>query len=130
MQSHELAQKFMELAKRDCIALRVLGADIDVADETIGFHAQQAVEKCLKAVLVLHAVEFRKTHNLDELIDLLHEYSLPTPPNMDALDALTPYAVLLRYDFAVNEPVSREQTSDLVKSIFAWASRLVNEANR
>jgi len=63
----------------------VLEADRNVADETIGFHAQQAVEKCLKAVLILHEIEFRKTHNLDELVDLLKEHTLPQPPNTDGL---------------------------------------------
>ena len=37
---------------RFSFALQVLGADENVADESIGFHAQQAVEKCLKAVLM------------------------------------------------------------------------------
>ena len=35
------------------------------------FHAQQAVEKSIKAVLVHHGIDFPKTHNLQVLIDLL-----------------------------------------------------------
>jgi len=72
MQPHDLARKFLELAMRDRAALRVLEADRDVADETIGFHAQQAVEKCLKAVLILHAIEFRKTHKNYEITVTVH----------------------------------------------------------
>lgn len=34
------------------------------------FHAQQAAEKYLKAFLVWHQIEFRKTHDLQELLNL------------------------------------------------------------
>lgn len=125
MQPHDLGRKFLELAMRDFIALRVLVADGDVADETIGFHAQQAVEKCLKAVLILYKIEYRKTHNLDELIDLLQENALPLPPNLDDLDMLTPYAVLMRYDFGVSESLNRDRTIILVKDVYDWANGLI-----
>jgi len=59
-QGIDLARKFLLLASRDCYALQVLLEDAQVADETIGFHAQQAVEKCLKTVLILHGVTFKK----------------------------------------------------------------------
>jgi HEPN domain-containing protein len=45
----------------------------------VGFHAQQAVEKCLKAVLAQHRVEVHKTHDLRALLDLLVERNLPIP---------------------------------------------------
>ncbi len=130
MHLRDLARKFLELAMRDCIALRVLAADGDVADETIGFHAQQAVEKCLKAVLILHGIEFRKTHNLDELVDLLKDHAVAEPPNTSELDMLTPYAVLLRYDFGVNESLSREQSMVLVKDTYEWANGLVDRSSQ
>jgi len=47
-QSIDLARKFLLLAARDSYTLKVLSKDTQVVDETIGFHAQQAVEKCLK----------------------------------------------------------------------------------
>ena len=49
---------------------------------------------------------------------------------MNDLDTLTPYAVLLRYDFGVSESLSREQTVSLVGSVYVWASNLVNKTNR
>jgi len=129
MQACDLANKFLELAGRDCTALRVLAADSSTADETVGFHAQQAVEKCLKAVLILHAIEFRKTHALDELIDLLKKHDLPLPSNADELDFLTPYAVLLRYDFDTCESLSREETISLVNNVYLWTESLLQKAS-
>jgi len=35
------------------------------------FHAQQTAEKCLKAVLTWHQVEFPKTRAIEELLDLV-----------------------------------------------------------
>lgn len=50
-QPADLARRFLALAERDLKAFRKLAGDPDIDDEIVGFHAQQAVEKCLKAVL-------------------------------------------------------------------------------
>jgi HEPN domain-containing protein len=42
------------------------GADLFAS--AICFHAQQAVEKFLKAFLVFHDIDFPKTHDLDYLL--------------------------------------------------------------
>ncbi|HJT34386.1 MAG TPA: HEPN domain-containing protein [Pirellulales bacterium] len=64
--------------------------------DTVCFHAQQCVEKYLKAVLVLHATPFPKTHDLSVLVALL-----PTKfrPQLDRKDQklLTDYATVRRY---------------------------------
>ncbi|MDQ7003296.1 MAG: HEPN domain-containing protein [Ghiorsea sp.] len=99
--------------------------DAQVADEVIGFHAQQAVEKCLKTVLVLHGVAFRKTHALDELLDLLKDEKLSVPENEEQLEYLTPYAVLWRYDFDSSESLARENTVDVVKQVYRWAENIL-----
>jgi HEPN domain-containing protein len=41
--------------------------------EDLCFHAQQATEKALKAVLVLKSVPFLRTHNIRTPMDLLPE---------------------------------------------------------
>lgn len=64
-QAADLARRFLALADRDLRAFEKLVSDPEIDDEVIGFHAQQAVEKCLKAVLVRHSIEFRKVHDLE-----------------------------------------------------------------
>ncbi len=68
---------------------------------TICFHAQQAVEKFLKAFLVFHNIDFPKTHDLDYL---LLECKKIDARNFDIdLGSLTDFGVSLRYpdDFYV-----------------------------
>ena len=43
--------------------------------ENTGFFTQQVVEKCLKAVALYHGVVFRRTHDLDELVELAHQWA-------------------------------------------------------
>ena len=67
--------------------------------DTACFHAQQAIEKYLKACLALSEMDIPRTHNLEELQRLC----LQQIPEMkiDGMDLaeITPYAVELRYDF-------------------------------
>jgi len=62
---------------------------------TICFHAQQAVEKFLKAFLVFHNLDFPKTHDLDYL---LLECKKIDSVNFDIeLGSLTDFGVSIRY---------------------------------
>jgi HEPN domain-containing protein len=74
------AALMLRLADRDIAALTVLCRSEEVHLSILCFHAQQAIEKCLKAVLLCHRIEFRRTHDLQLLADLLSEHSMPTWP--------------------------------------------------
>ncbi len=43
----------------------------DCPTDTVSFHAQQCIEKYVKAMLVHEAIDFPKTHDLERLIALL-----------------------------------------------------------
>lgn len=124
-QPSDLARRFLSLADRDIKVFRKLVNDPDIDDEAVGFHAQQAVEKCMKAVLALQQIEFRKTHDLRALIDLLEEHGLTRPPLLDAIKRLNPFAVVLRYDFIELGALDREQAQDVVSSVRRWAGEQV-----
>lgn len=64
---------------------------------TAGFHAQQAAEKALKALLVRHQVEFRRTHELQELLALAEPVAAGIHARLAAAETLTTYAVDARY---------------------------------
>jgi HEPN domain-containing protein len=75
------------------------------------FHAQQAIEKYLKAMLQAREIPFRKTHDLIILFDLLT--NIPEGPSLRSdLHLLTQYAVAFRYP---GESATKEQATDAVK---------------
>lgn len=84
-------------AMQDFAACQLLAGSSVIGDAVVGFHAQQSVEKSLKAVLSVNMVEFRRTVDLASLLDMLEDHKLPTPPHADWLDELNPYAVEARY---------------------------------
>jgi HEPN domain-containing protein len=65
--------------------------------DTAGFHAQQAAEKALKALLVRHQIEFRRTHELQELLALAEPVAAGIHARLAAAETLTAYAVDARY---------------------------------
>jgi len=64
--------------------------------DVVCFHAQQSVEKYLKAFLVSESVDFPKTHDLERLIALLPPRSRPTL-SVEDQGKLTEYATAARY---------------------------------
>jgi HEPN domain-containing protein len=79
------------------LALATIGRGSEVLPEQICFHAQQAVEKALKAVLIFHGVDFPLTHDLRELVETLVVAEGQLPAELSEADTLTPYAVETRY---------------------------------
>ena len=57
------------------------------------FHAQQAVEKWLKAVMAGHGLKRTRTHDVDRLLEILEKDGCELPPAGARLDELTQYAV-------------------------------------
>jgi HEPN domain-containing protein len=90
----------------------LLKADSDLADaqrtvasqgpyDTGCFHAQQAIEKSLKAFLAYHRRPIPRTHDLEELGRLCQQIApLPELPLAELADA-SDYAVHIRYDLDV-----------------------------
>jgi HEPN domain-containing protein len=64
--------------------------------ETVGFHAQQCVEKYLKAILVYRSIPFAKTHEIGALLALVPSKFRPAVDET-MQDRLTKYATTTRY---------------------------------
>jgi HEPN domain-containing protein len=78
------------------------------------FHAQQAAEKYLKALLTWHQIEFPKTHAIEQLLDLVKQADAETASSLRDAVALTPYGVDIRYPGDQPEP-SLEEARDAVE---------------
>ena len=96
MKQLEQARLFLKKASQDAEILDLMGEGRG-SDEVYGFHAQQAVEKLLKAVLSCHSVRVRKTHDLDELFRLVSSEGLAVPVGPETFSALTDFGTLYRY---------------------------------
>jgi HEPN domain-containing protein len=97
MSDREHAQMLLGLARRDLTALRGM-LDVNIfANEIFGFHAQQAVEKALKAWLSLIGIEYPRIHDLEELLALLEQQGATVPEQFYGLIDLTDFAVQFRY---------------------------------
>lgn len=124
------AKLLLDAAKRDQQAFRTLAAVAEMNDAAIGFHAQQAVEKALKAALAHAGVAFQRTHNLGALLDLLRAAGRPLPPFSEGLVVLSPYAVGIRYDGSEPAALDRATASEIVEAVLAWAeAQLAQPAN-
>lgn len=117
-----LAALLARKAREDAIAVREFAGNPEIADGIIGFHAQQAVEKWLKAVMARRDISQARIHDIGRLLQLLRDAGASLPDDVDRLDELTIYAVPLRYDDLLDaEPLDRKDTGRLVEEIEAWA---------
>jgi len=96
----------------------------DIDDESVGFHAQQAIEKWIKAVMASHDLLQVRTHDLGELLDVVEGAGIEAPPGSDWLNDLSIYAVPMRYDDRLDlEPPDRDAVVRLVDEVGGWAAR-------
>lgn len=93
--------------------------------ETLCFHAQQAAEKALKAVLVANGISFPRTHNLRTLLDLVPKV-IEIPPEVENGVILTEYAVSSRYpgDLEMIDEQEYQEAVQFAESIVQWAERV------
>lgn len=85
-------------ARQDHHVAALLAQDRSVADEIIGFHCQQAIEKPIKAVFAARNIEYPLTHDLTRLLTLLADQAIVFPSELTSAAELTAFAVRLRYD--------------------------------
>ncbi len=121
----EEARRLMTAARSDLRAARLLAADTQQTGDVIGFHAQQAVEKAIKAVIVGAEVPIPYTHDLGFLLDVLAEHTIPAPASVADADWLTPWAVAARYG-ASDAALDREAAVLVADEAVAWAAATID----
>jgi HEPN domain-containing protein len=97
------AKAWLAKADEDLAAVR---ACLDAEPALLGvaaYHCQQAAEKLIKGLLVLAAIPFRKTHDLDEL----SEAAVATYPDLEAV--LGHVRVRTYWGFAFRYPMPGER---------------------
>jgi len=126
--ANDEARMLLQLAERDYKAYRLLENSPEIHIASALFHAQQCVEKLMKAVLVSREIIFRKTHNLVELSDLLVGDGVQSPMEPSTLDKLNPYAVGLRYGETETE-ISKKEAEMIVETVRRWVGKVISGTN-
>ncbi len=124
------AELMLTKAQTDLRALRAMADVEEFADEIFGFHAQQAVEKALKAWLSLLGVRYPRVHDLDALLDLLEEAGADVE-HIRGLSQLSAFAVELRYDHVSDSPggCDRPKMVEQVGQLVGLVGSLVADAS-
>ncbi|HLD45448.1 MAG TPA: HEPN domain-containing protein [bacterium] len=98
MKDLEYAQTMLTQANKDFKALLNMLDETLFEPEIFGFHAQQTIEKALKAWLSFLGVVCPKTHDLEMLFALLEDNKVPIPDQFRSLTDFTDFAVQFRYE--------------------------------
>lgn len=125
--SREHGLKLLERAKGDSHVSATLAADSGSPPWSVGLHAQQAVEKAIKAVLAHRAIQYPFTHDILLLVELLGANGIPAPPKSEDLVLLTPFAAAWRYDDPLQESAAIDYDWVLgrAEETVAWAEALI-----
>ena len=123
------AKDWLRRAKSD-LALSGVPRPPEVMYNELCFHAQQAVEKSLKAVLITEHIEFRRVHHIGYLLGLLPQ-EIPPPPEAVEAVTLTSYAVTTRYPGDYEE-ITKEMYQEAVhiaRDIVRWAEQIIERGS-
>jgi HEPN domain-containing protein len=104
-------KRWLIKAEHDLIATKVMNASGQPIEDIVCFHAQQCVEKCLKAFLVFKDVHIEKTHDLTRLVGICGEKDKEFYRFEDLADKLSSYATAPRYPDEWREISSDEAMS-------------------
>jgi HEPN domain-containing protein len=126
-----LVVQWLSRARSD-LTLAQMVDDQRILPEILAFHAQQAAEKAIKALLIHDQVEFPRTHVIALLLNLceLAGYQMPEKL-LDAL-ILTRYAVATRYP-SEEDPVTREQAREAAltaSNVLAWVETQIDSGQQ
>ena len=100
----------------------------------VPFHCQQAAKKSIKGYLAYKKIKFPKTHDIEELANLVGSTVSPeTLVLLKESDFLTDYAVEFRYPESTDAPLTSQDSAQALKTakkIFTTMSSLIPIENQ
>ncbi|MEI6208097.1 MAG: HEPN domain-containing protein [Desulfuromonadales bacterium] len=130
MSVSDTAISMQTMAGKDLTALRGMMDTSSFADEIFGFHAQQAVEKSLKAWITVVGDAFGFTHDIELLLMHLKRLGVDADRFSDLIE-LSAFAVQFRYaELDVDDvPLDRYSIISKVTDLFSHVQTMLEEAN-
>ena len=128
MQDLKNAIKMFNMAEKDFKALKNMIDETLFDIEIFGFHAQQTVEKLLKAWLSSINIKYDRTHDLQILFSLLIQNGQQIPSELENLEDLTDFSVNFRYDVFdyVDASLERQKVIDNIQLLRDLVNNLIN----
>ena len=117
----QIIQSWILKAEHDLGTAKITYLHLPKYYDTIAFHCQQTVEKCIKALLIQFDTTFIRTHDLVYLISLLNENLVIEESLIDKIIALNGFSVQIRYP---NELI--ELTKEELEQAILAASEFYN----
>ena len=111
-----LVKNWLIKASHDLAVSKKLKSDDEPFYDVAIYHCQQAAEKAMKGFLVLHDIEFPKTHDIRLLVQMAISINPEFAKYEDSADLLTPYATEFRYPGEVMEPTNEEMEEGVKKA--------------
>ena len=111
--------RWLRYAEEDLITAETLLAQAHIPPRQTCWHAQQAAEKALKAVLIFLQIDFPRTHDLNVLRNLVPNswYFKTAHPN---LAKLTDWVTDARYPAKVPEPTKADAITAAKDARVVW----------
>jgi len=109
----DLVRDWLRKADLDCDVAARLASEGDRFRDIVAFHCHQAVEKYVKAILVRNQVEFRKTHDIERLLNILRVVEPSIADGLANAKWLTPFGVDIRYPGDFPEALPGDETRAL-----------------
>jgi HEPN domain-containing protein len=94
--------------------------------DIVCFHAQQCIEKYIKAYLVLRQVRFPRTHDMKTLVELVPGRSRP-PLDAQEQERFSRYAVISRYPEDDRPPTLADarEAVKVARRVRVWCRKLL-----
>ena len=97
----------------------------DGPPDVVAFHLQQSAEKLLKALLAARTIVYPKTHDLDELMNLLPADFSTVLSFRERISGWTAYAVDIRYEIVAYGKEELLEALTTAQSLRATVLRLI-----
>jgi len=132
MPRREHVEVLLHKAAQDLETLDLLMQHETAASEAIGFHAQQAAEKLLKAAIKATGADYPYTHAIGHLLAILQRVGADVPGPLQEVERLTPFAAHLRYEaLGEGDVVDFDWVTvrQLIQDLREWVGALLETVN-
>jgi HEPN domain-containing protein len=91
--------------------------EVEIDIEKIYFELQQSAEKLLKSLLSNSAIDFPKSHDLEQIIELCENHNIMLVENIEYLIELNDYAVEGRYSMIHDDINEADRYIDVLEKL-------------